>query len=421
MSAAAAIGQAPRRVLDLDAGGVRVLLLPNRDSEIVALRVYVRGGTLHLDDDSAGADALYARAARRGTRSFSKERLNAELARRGIDLGTAVAHDFTVHNLRCLRRHFDLAWDAFTDVMLEPLLEASEVEVVRSQMLTDIAQRSDSPDGALVERAREHCYAGHAYRHDPHGSATAIAALDPDGLRAHARRVMTRANLLVAAAGDLDETELVRRIRARFGDLPAGGAAPQLAPRLAFASGNLVIEPRPLPTQYVLGEFAAPALADPDYHAALLALSMLRDRFFEEVRTKRNLSYAPSASLGQDAANLGSIYVTSTDPLAAMAVMRTEMRALMDTPLPVSDLEDKVRVFVTRYHLQNETLHAQAGFLASHALLAGSWERSREFVQRLEAVTAADVQQVAQRMLRSIQYIVLGDPAKVEAAAYIDP
>jgi len=420
MSSAAVTDRSPRRVLDLDAGGVRLLLLPNRDSEILAVRIYVRGGSLHLDDESAGADALYAGAARRGTRTFSKERLNAELARRGIDLGTAVAHDFTAYNLRCLRRHFDLAWDAFTDVMLDPLLEASEVEVVRAQMLVDIAQRTDTPDGALVERAREHCYVGHPYRHDPHGSTAAIGAMNSTTLRAHARRVMTRANLLVAAAGNLDETDLVRRVRARFGDLPAG-AAPGVAPPLAFARGLLVIEPRPLPTQYVLGEFAAPSLADSDYHAALLALSVLRDRFFEEVRTKRNLSYAPSASLGHDAANLGSIYVTSTDPHAALSVMRTEMRALMETPLPVADLEDKVRVFVTRYHLQNETLHAQAGFLASHALLAGSWERSREFVQRLEAQTPADVQQVAQRMLRAIQYIVLGDPARVDAAAYVDP
>jgi len=414
------ISSQSRRVLELDAGGVRVLFLPHRDTEIVALRLYVRGGALHLDDAHAGADALYARSARRGTRRFSKERLNAELARRGIDLGTAVAHDYTVHNLRCLRRHLDVAWDTFTDVLLDPLLEPEEVAVVRSQMLVDIAQRTDNPDGALVERARAHCYATHPYRHDPHGSAAAVAALDPAALRGHTARVMVRSNLLIAAAGDLDEGDLVRRVRDRFGALPTGSTT-ALPPPLGFAAGNLVIEPRPLPTQYVLGEFVAPALADSDYHAALLALAVLRDRFFEEVRTKRNLSYAPSASLGHDAANLGSIYVTSTDPHAALAVMRAEMRALMDTPLPSADLSDKVRVFVTRYHLQNETLHAQAGFLASHALFAGGWEHSREFVQRLEAQTPADVQGVAQRMLRNIQYVVLGDPARVDPAVYVDP
>jgi predicted Zn-dependent peptidase len=410
----------PRRVVDLDAHGVRVLLLPNRDTEIVAVRVYARGGALHLDAATAGAEALQARAARRGTRRFTKERLNAELARRGIDLGTAVAHDFTVHNLRCLRRHFDAAWDAFTDVMLDPLLEPSEVDIVRAQLLVDIAQRTDSPDGALVERARAHCYAAHPYLHDPHGSAAAVAGLDATRLRAHATRVWSRANLLVVAAGDLDEDDLVRRVSARLGVLPAGTAAP-VAPPLRFARGHLVIEPRALPTQYVLGEFAAPSLADADYHAALLALAVLRDRFFEEVRTKRNLSYAPSASLGHDAANLGSIYVTSTDPSAALAVMREEMRALMETALPASDLRDKVRVYVTRYHLQNETLHAQAGFLASHALLAGDWERSREFVDCLEAQTPADLQRVAQRMLHDIQYVVLGDPARVDARDYVDP
>jgi hypothetical protein len=41
-----------------------------------------------------------------------------------------------------------------------------------------------------------------------------------------------------------------------------------------------------------------------------VAAAMLRDRVFEEVRVKRNLSYAPSAFLSSQGANVGGIYVT---------------------------------------------------------------------------------------------------------------
>jgi hypothetical protein len=67
-------------VFELDVDGLRVLLRRNRASEVVALRFYVRGGAAHLDATSAGAEMMYARAARRGTQRYPKTDLNATLA-----------------------------------------------------------------------------------------------------------------------------------------------------------------------------------------------------------------------------------------------------------------------------------------------------------------------------------------------------
>src|SRR5262249_61390724 len=121
-----------------------------------------------------------------------------------------------------------------------------------------------------------------------------------------------------------------------------------------------------LPRTSIPGDSPARACRHAAHPAMTIAMSVLRDRFFEEVRIKRNLSYAPAASLGHDAANLGSIYVTTVDPRATMEVMRAEIRRLAQDPVPRKDLDDKVRTFVTRYYLQNETNHAQAAFLATY-------------------------------------------------------
>lgn len=421
MSAERQAGAARRGVEALDAAGVRVILQPTAAHEVVALRLYVRGGVTHLDPTRAGAEAMYARTARRGTEHYTKQELNATLARHGIDIGTAAGHDYTVHNLRCLKRHFDVAWGVFADVVLRPTLAAAELELVRQQMLLEIRQMHDNPDGALVDLARAHCYAGHPYEPNPFGSLASVAALTEADLRAHMRRTLVRSNLVLAAAGDLDGDDLASRVRETFGALPPGEGPPPLAPPLLFGAGTLHVEARQAPTNYVLGQFSAPAARDADYHAALIAFSILRDRFFEEVRTKRNLSYAPSASLGHDAANLGSIYVTAVDPRATLAVMRTEMRRLADDRLDGGELRDKIRVFLTRYYLQNETHQAQAAFLGSHEILAGGWRRSLEFVERLEATTAADVQRVAGECLRNIQYAYVGDPAAATADVFVDP
>jgi zinc protease len=407
-------------VFELDVNGLRCLLRRNRASEVVAARFYVRGGAVHLDGESAGSEMMYARTARRGTGRYPKVELNATLARLGVDLSSAAGHDSTVFNLRCLKRHLRTAWDLFADVIQNPKLDSADLEVVRQQMLLEIRQTLDSPDGALGELARRHCYAGHPYAANPRGSEESVQKLDADRLRAHARRWFTRRNALLVVSGDLEGEEL-QELAAAFATLPAGDAAAPLPPRLGYAAGHLQVEARDLPTDYILGEFVAPALRDPEHPAMLVAMSVLRDRFFEEVRTKRNLSYAPSASLGHDAANLGSLYVTAVDPAATLAVMRTEMRRLRDEPIDTKELADKVRTFVTRYALQNETNHAQAGFLAAYELWGGGWQQSAGAVARLEAVTPEDVRDAAATTLRNIQYTFLGDPKRAEPATFVDP
>ena len=65
-----------------------------------------------------------------------------------------------------------------------------------------------------------------------------------------------------------------------------------------------------------------------DIHAMQIASSILRDRVFEEVRVKRNLSYAPSAFLNSQGANVGGIYVTAVDANKAVRVMLDEIKRL---------------------------------------------------------------------------------------------
>ena len=407
-------------VLELDAGGVRVLLRPNPAHEALAARFYVRGGAANTSLANAGSESLYARVARRGTARYPKEKLNATLARVGAELGAHAGHDATVFTLRCLRRHLDVAWDAFTDVVLEPLLLDDEVAVVRGQMQLEHRQAIDSPDGALVERARRQVYSGHPYAADPQGNETSLQTLESSGVRVHMRRVCTRSNVLLVFAGNLSAAD-AERCAASFRHLPAGDGATPLPPRHAYARATLAVEPRELPTTYVLGQFAAPALRDEDHAATWIAMSVLRDRFFEEVRTKRNLSYAPSASLGADAANLGSIYVTAADVATTLGVMHAEIRRLAHEPMSAEDLEHKVRTFVTRYALQNEGSQAQAAFIAAYELWGGGWRRAEDMVSRLQAVTPAAVAAAVARTIRNVQYTVVGDADGADPALFVDP
>jgi zinc protease len=160
--------------------------------------------------------------------------------------------------------------------------------------------------------------------------------------------------------------------------------------------------------------FAAPSLTSPDIYAMRVASSILRDRVFEEVRVKRNLSYAPSAFLGSQEANVGGIYVTAVDANQATRVMLDEIARLQHERIEPEDITAIVSQFLTNYYLDEETNAAQAGELARYELSGGGWRNSLDFIEKVRAVTPADVQRVARTYMRNIRFVVLGDPARID-------
>ena len=149
-----------------------------------------------------------------------------------------------------------------------------------------------------------------------------------------------------------------------------------------------------------------------------IASSLLRDRVFEEVRAKRNLSYAPDAFLRTQAANVGGLYVTAVDANQSIRVMLNEIARLQTEPVGAEDIHAVIAQYLTTYYLGQETNAAQAGELAQYELIGGGWRNSVEFLERLSAVTPADIQRVAQKYMRNIRFVVLGNPRSVDMGVF---
>src|SRR5258707_15558352 len=94
-----------------------------------------------------------------------------------------------------------------------------------------------------------------------------------------------------------------------------------MPPALSFPSSSVDVTTRELPTNYIQGMFSAPPITSPDIYPMRVASSLLRDRVFEEVRVKRNLSYAPDAFLRNQSANIFGLYVTADAPTQARSAM----------------------------------------------------------------------------------------------------
>jgi zinc protease len=405
-------------VTEFEVNGLKVLVKRRAGSQTVATGLFIKGGSRNLTAANAGIESLMLDVATQATASFPRERLRSELARTGTVMGSSDNYDYSVLSFTATRTNFDSMWNLFTDVVLHPAFTKDDFDLSRSRALTGLADDADDPDTYLQRLQEKAAYSGHPYVNRPEGTLESVSRLTLDDIRNYHQQAMETSRLLLVVVGDLDANQLRQKVEASFGKLPRGNYCPQALPQLSFSASTVEVTQRGLPTNYIEGIFAAPPITSPDIFPMQVAAATLRDRVFEEVRVKRNLSYAPSAFLGSQGANIGGIYVSAVDANQAVRVMLDEIKRLQNEPVDQADINGVISQFLTTYYMQQETNAAQAGSLAEYELIGGGWRNSVLFLEKLRTVTPAEVQRVSQKYMRNIRFVVLGNPQQIDKTVF---
>ncbi len=408
------ISDLQKLVTEFDVNGLKVLVKRREGSQTVVAGLFLKGGSRNVTAENAGVESLMLDTATEASQSYPRERYRRELASMGTNISFGINYDYSVLTMGSTRRFFDQSWDIFADAALHPSFAPDDFQRVKNRQLVALSQVEDTPDSFLDVLQSRVAYAGHPYMNDPHGTVASVSKLTLDDVKRFHQQMMQTSRLLLVVVGDLDPQAVRRKVEASFGKLPRGDYHADPVPQLTFRTPTVAVTQRNIPTNYVQGVFSAPPLTSPDIYPMRVASAILQNRVYVEVRVRRNLSYAPDAELGSQAANTGWIYVTSDDPNKAVKVMLDEITKLQTQEISRDDIESTAQQFLTRYYLGQQTNAAQAGELAQYELIGGGWRNSALFLDRLRAVTPADVKRVANTYMRNLQFVVIGNPQQID-------
>lgn len=415
----ASIAEQASRVTEFDVNGLKVLVKRRANSPTVAAGLFIRGGARNITAQNAGIENFMLDVATEGSKNYPREALRRELARTGSDVGSATSNDYSVLNLSSTRQNFDRSWNVFTDIALNPTFAAADIEQARQSLTTGLREQETSNDNFLQILQDRVIYAGHPYANDVNGTIETISRFTAKDLTDYHRKVMQTSQLLLVVVGDIDADDLKTRVAASFGKLPRGEYKEQPLPALDFSKPTLDISERALPTNYVQGVFNAPSLNNPDYSAMRVAVGILASRVNEEVRNKRQLSYAPNAELDSYATNTANIYVTAVDANQAVSVMLGEINNMKTELLAPESISGIAGHFLTVYYLGQETNGAQAGELARYELVGGGWRNSFQFLDKIRAVKPEEVQAVSNKYMKNLRFVVVGNPLAVNKDIFL--
>ena len=398
--------------------GLKVILVPNRANDIIAANMYFRGGSATLDMKQAGIEDLALNVAALATKNFPKDRLNAELERMDTRIFTAAGRDYSSIAMQCVQQNFARSWKIFTDVLLNPSFDSVDVELEREKALSGIRQSKDDPDQYLSTLALEAFYVDHPYSVDPSGTERTINSFSGKDLQSFMRGRVVGSGMLLVVVGNTTREDLEKMVKESFDSLPQGTSWTSLPPAVSFQAPSLKVVRRELPTNYITGYYPAPQYGTDESYAMSLAESILQFRLFEEVRTKRGLSYAPAAGLGQLFTNYGMIYVTAVKPETTVTVMLNEVKKLQNEPVSEKILNDQRNLYLTRNYLNTETNSSQANFLARYELSGAGYIKAEKYLESIRNVTPDAIQKVCQKYMHNLQFVLLGNAAELKLAPF---
>lgn len=406
--------------ISYEVSGVKVIHRQTNATDVVAVNLYLLGGSRQLTAATAGIEAFLLHASEYGTQRYPGEAARLALAHTGSWINVDPGPDFTSFTLRGVRQEFDSTWSVFTDRLLRPVLDSTAMAVTRGRMMRAARGRIESPGAHAARTADSLAFESHVYQLPPMGTEASIGALTADDLKKYAAEQLVTSRMLLVVVGDLTRAQVEQAVSTTIGTLPRGSYAwglptewPAKAPRVALVQ-------RKIPTNYIHGYFSGPLQSSPDYAAFEIATGFLSG-VLEEVIRGEGHSYAAGAMVLPFGATGGGIYVSTVRPDTVVKIINKAIDFIKTVPLARSGLIKSSKRYINGYYYQTESSSEQAEMLAMAQLYYGDFRSLANYSDVLRRVSGSDVKKIAKQYIKNIQYGFVGDTTKAPVKLMLKP
>lgn len=407
--------------------GLRLYVVEMHEVPLVQLTLTVGGGG-RLDGGAPGMASFTAEMLDEGAGSRDAIGIASEAAYLGANLATFADWDASYVSLKVPRRTMDRALDLMRDVSLHPSFNSSEIVRQRDLRLANILQQRDQPNTMAALAFNALLFPPHHPYHQPlTGDSAATAALDSARVRAFYEASFSPANATLVVAGDITMAEARAAVEQRFAAWRGRPSTPPTAnvppPVDRPTSVFLVDKPSAAQSVILIGA-AGIERNNPDYAAIEVMNTLLGGSFSS--RLNSNLREAKGYTYG---AGSGFSYRLLPGPFIARSSVRTnvtdsslieffkEFERLRSEPVDPVELERAKAYLALGLAGDFETTTQMAGQVAGLLRFGLPMTYYDDYLDRIMAISVADVQRVARQYLRTNRFtiVVVGDIATTRA------
>src|SRR5438067_4970571 len=398
-------------------GGARLVVEPMPERHSTSMVLMFAGGSRLEDDRLGGVSHFIEHLFFKGTkrRPSSKEIADAIEGVGGF-VNASTDKELTAYWARVPSEHMALGFDVLFDIVTNSRLDPTDVERERMVILEELRMYQDQPQDHVQNLFEELIWPGHPLGRDIAGTQESVSRLSRDEILEYADAHYRLPNLVIGAAGSINETEVMAVVSGGLSMPPdIDGALPALPPS-PLEGPRVLVRRRETEQAHICLGARALSYLDPDRYALDLLNTVLGEgmssRLFLNIRERLGLAYDVHSftQKHRDTGYLGVyIGVEPTKAVDAVNAVMMELRALSQTEVAEDELARAKEFTKGRLRLELETTNGVAFWLTYQELLLGQIKTIDEELTLVDAVTADDVKRVAVEVLSGpLQMAVVG-------------
>jgi predicted Zn-dependent peptidase len=412
--------------------GVRVVTQQVPGMHTVSIGVWVANGARCEQPVEQGVAHFIEHLLFKGTKRRTARQITREIDSLGGILNAFTSYEYVCYYAKALAKTLPQVVDILSDMFLHSTFPVDEIEKERKVVLQEIKMRDDAPEESIHDRLHQSFWKGHPLGHPILGTEETISNMSRDAILDFRSHWYRPSEIIIAAAGAVEHQALVALLHGSFSCLEPGEPRRVVKPQTRLASGRVLeLCERDLEqTLICLGTEGLPTNS-PDRYSLMILNAILgggmSSRLFEEIREKRGLAYSVYSYVSSftDAGTM-AIYAGSERERSceAVKIILGEMARLRDELVPRDELEAAREQIKGKVLMSLESSDSYMSRLARSYLNFGRYQPLDEVMAGFDAVTAADLGQLATRLFRdeSLNIQIMGkvDPhCFVEKSAYI--
>jgi predicted Zn-dependent peptidase len=405
--------------------GMVVYIVEDPTLPLVSMALTVRtGGYLEPEGKEGLAGFTGAQIRRGGTKTMTAEELDEKLDFLAAQVATGIGDTAGTASLNCLADNLDQSLAVWVEMLRFPRFQEDRLALAKEQTLQEIKKRND--DAADIERYEWNALQmGETHFTNRWATEASVKSITRDDLVAFHRRYFQPAGMILAVSGSFKKADMLRRLEAAFKGWPSTRmAVPEPPGDIQPAAPGLYRIDKAVNQGRVSIGLPTARRGDPDAYALevmneILGGSGFSSRITRTVRSNEGLAYSAGSGLSLGVWAPGRFRAafqskSRTVSYAAQLVM-DEIKRMRETQVTDEELktikDNLIATFPSNFASRAQTV----AIFASDEYTkrpADYWQTYRD---RIAAVTAADVQRVAQKHLvpEKMIALVVGDQKEI--------
>jgi predicted Zn-dependent peptidase len=365
--------------------------------------IWVRSGSRHESAPLNGISHFIEHTLFKGTSKRTSREIAVESDAIGGHVDAFTSREVASYYVKVLDQHLPRAFDLLADLITSPNFADEELDRERNVVLEEIKMVEDTPDDLVHEVFVANFWPDHPLGRSILGTAETLSTFDHNRVVEFFNNVYTPRNLVVAGAGNMHHAAFVDMVSGYLNDL-TDRPAKRIVSAPSSAAPRILLSKELEQAHLILGARCPSMTSEDRYSVHVLNVILgggMSSRLFQTIREDHGLAYAVYSGVNTytDAGYLSMYAATSPEQISEVIRLSVEeFGKFRDEAVSEAELQrakDQLKVSIM---LSLESTSARMSNIARQEIFFGRQFTLDEILERIDRVTAQDVQRMAREI-----------------------